>query len=404
MDDPLDPSTLSNEQLLSTLDSLIACERKLVARVVRMLMEIEERRLHLELAYSSMFSFCTSKLQMSAGEAYRRIVAARLAQRFPKIIGLLESGAIHISALELLRDHLTNENHHELLSAASGKTKSEIEALIAARKPKPDAPSSIRKLPNAPSPDTSGSLLASPPAARPSDKPRIEPLSATRFKVQFTASGELKQKLDRARDLLSHANPSGDLAVIVERAIDVLLADLENSRRAKAKRPRPSGNRSRTRSPKRGRASRATRREVFERDCERCTYVGPDGKRCEATASSSMPRAQSALGGADVRQRVRRTTHPLAPAEVHASGRAFPLDRGRRRRGPEVGQAPRRADALGIRAQTSPARARATSRRRWARSLVESSRRAAASGAASAHMKLRASGSATAAKRAEPAQ
>ena len=131
MADPRDPSTLSNEELLSTLDSLSACERKLVARVVWMLMEIEDRRLHLELAYSSMFSFCTSKLQMSAGEAYRRIVAARLARRFPEIIGLLEGGAIHISALELLRDHLTDKNHQELLSAASGKTKSEIEALLA---------------------------------------------------------------------------------------------------------------------------------------------------------------------------------------------------------------------------------------------------------------------------------
>ena len=51
---------------------------------------------------------------------------------------------------------------------------------------------------------------------------RLEPLSADRYKVQFTADQELKDKLDRARDLLRHANPSGDLGVIVNRALDLL--------------------------------------------------------------------------------------------------------------------------------------------------------------------------------------
>ena len=54
------------------------------------------------------------------------------------------------------------------------------------------------------------------------------------------------------------------------------------------------------RSPKRGRASRATQREVFERDGERCTCVGPDGKRCDATAFLELDHIDSrALGGGD---------------------------------------------------------------------------------------------------------
>ncbi len=38
--------------------------------------------------------------------------------------------------------------------------------------------------------------------------------------MQLTASEALRDKLELARALMSHRNPSGDLAVIVERAMD----------------------------------------------------------------------------------------------------------------------------------------------------------------------------------------
>jgi hypothetical protein len=124
-------------------------------------------------------------------------------RRFPVVGSLLASGAVHLSALELAREELTEENHAELLTAISGKSKREVLAVLAARFPKADVPSRIRKLPG-----------------------HIEPLSETRFKVEFTASAELREKLELCRDLLSHANPSRDLGLVVERAVDLLLADL----------------------------------------------------------------------------------------------------------------------------------------------------------------------------------
>jgi hypothetical protein len=106
----------------------------------------------------------------------------------------------------------------------------------------------------------------------------VEPLSAASYKVQFTASQALKDKLDRARELLSHANPSGDLAVLMERAMDALIAELEKTRRGKAKRPRAS------KGTKPGTVSREARREVFERDGEQCGYVSESGQRCQERA------------------------------------------------------------------------------------------------------------------------
>jgi hypothetical protein len=96
--------------------------------------------------------------------------------------------------------------------------------------------------------------------------------------VQFTASGELRKKLERAQDLMRHANAEGDLAVVVERAVDLLLEKLEKQRLGKTSRPRPSPEQRDT-----ARVSRATRRAVFDRDGERCTFTDAEGHRCPAT-------------------------------------------------------------------------------------------------------------------------
>jgi hypothetical protein len=313
-----DIHSLSNEALICRLDALIGSQREITARLIGYLAEIEDRRLQLAAGYSSMFEFCTSRLRMSEGEAFRRITAARLVKAFPVIVGLIESGALHLSGLAMLREHLTADNHVELLGAASGKSKRAIEALVATRFPKPDVPARIRKLPatkpvpvpvpapgpvsvSAPGPVSAPAPQPVVPAARPAPGPaptlvldpdppapavpapparqaRIEPLSESRYKVQFTASQALKDKLDRVRDLLSHANPRCDLAVIVERAVDNLIAELERKKRGKAKCPRPAVAR------QDATVTRSARREVFEREGQRCGFVSPDGRRCTETA------------------------------------------------------------------------------------------------------------------------
>jgi len=94
-------------------------------------------------------------------------------------------------------------------------------------------------------------------------------------RMHFDASAALEAKLDRVRDLLRHRAPNGDLAVVVERAVDLLLGKLEKERLGKTSRtPRIQ------RPTKPGRIARATRREIFERDGEQCTFVAEGGARC----------------------------------------------------------------------------------------------------------------------------
>ncbi|WP_394841803.1 HNH endonuclease [Pendulispora brunnea] len=264
---------LSNAEVLSGLHALVGQGRVLLARLLAYLGEVEERRLDLEAAYSSLFDYCVRKLAMSEDEAWRRVTASRLVRRFPRILGMLERGEVHLTALLLLREHLTDENHEELLHAISTKTKAQVQQLLATRFPKPDAPS------------------------------RVRPLSQDRYEVQFTATAELKEKIEHTTNLMRHANPSGELSVLVERALDLLIATLEKSRLGKTERPvtAPPGQSTRP-----GYVRRAVRRKVFERDGMQCTFVDETGQRCESRTFLELDhRKPRARGGSDEASNIR---------------------------------------------------------------------------------------------------
>ena len=112
-----------------------------------------------------MFSYCTRVLHLAEGVAYNRIEAARAARSYPLILELFERGAITLTAVRLLAPHLTAENHVAVLASATHKTKREIEALVCALKPKPDAPIVVRRLP------TPRAVLVQPKALVPSPPP-----------------------------------------------------------------------------------------------------------------------------------------------------------------------------------------------------------------------------------------
>ena len=66
----------------------------------------------------------------------------------------------------------------------------------------------------------------------------VEPLAPARYKVQFTASAELHDKLERLRALMRSSVPDGDLAAIIEQAVAEKLKRLESRRFGRAKIPR----------------------------------------------------------------------------------------------------------------------------------------------------------------------
>jgi hypothetical protein len=94
----------------------------------------------------------------------------------------------------------------------------------------------------------------------------------------MTIGEATRQKLVRAQALLRHQVPSGDLAEVLDRALDALLDRVEARKFGKTRAPR------KTRQCSEGRyVSNDVRRQVVARDGERCSFVADDGRRCEET-------------------------------------------------------------------------------------------------------------------------
>ena len=137
---------LSDEELIRNVEGAAAPDfppRHTSSRCSR---EIDARRLYLEQGYSSLFVHCTKRLRLSEHAAYGRIEAARVSRKFPAILHMLTEGSITLTTICLLSNHLTEENHEQLLEAARHKTRREVEGLVAALHPMPPVPSSVRRL------------------------------------------------------------------------------------------------------------------------------------------------------------------------------------------------------------------------------------------------------------------
>ncbi len=105
------------------------------------------------------------------------------------------------------------------------------------------------------------------------------PLAPGRFALQLTIGQDTHDKLRYAQALLGHAVPSGDLAQVLDRAMDALITRLEQRRFAAAARSRPS---CRRRAEDTRYVPAAIRRAVWQRDGGQCTFVSDTGHRCEA--------------------------------------------------------------------------------------------------------------------------
>ena len=165
------------------------------------------------------------------------------------------------------------------------------------------------------SPLPSFSSSARGPARPLCDRGRIEPLSEGRYRLELTASAALHAQLLRARDLMRHQNPTSDLGLLVERAVALLVAELENKRLGKTAR-RSAPRRAKLPSPER--VTAAVRRAVFRRDGEQCTFTDVAGHRCEERGwlqlDHALPRGRGGDSSVD-NVRVLCRTHNLLAAE-----------------------------------------------------------------------------------------
>ena len=298
--DALDPS-----ELLAQLDVLARRERTTSAELVAHLAALASQPgLYASQGYGSLFKYCTEALRLSEDAACNRIEAAKACRRFPVLLDHLASGSMTLTSIRMLSPHLTPENHGAVFDMAKGRTRREIEALVAELAPRPDVATSVRKLPTPVVAPLAPALLIpsttdgprvperpnvpSRPILVPTARPIVQATAPERYRVQFTIGEETHVRLRRVQALLRREVPDGDPAAIFDRALKLLEAQIEKTKLGTAVQPRPkrvirpgtdkkdvykSAHSSRT-------VPREVRRAVWQRDGSQCAFVSHDGRRC----------------------------------------------------------------------------------------------------------------------------
>jgi hypothetical protein len=389
---PDSPNELSDAELLTATRRLVGRSNQLLASLLAHLGEVEARGIHRVRACASLYAYCIYELRFSEDEAFRRVSAARLVRRFPVLLKFLAAGELHLTGLLMLGPLLTPDNLGEVLARAKHRTKKELARLVRSLDPLPAVPPRIEPLGPAPlqlapgAPSWSRWVSAMnpvrelDPGVRPRDwidgafsandgselsdggpepaqhaPARVNAVTTPtqhapaslarvqRYKVQFEASEEYVELVERAKALLSHTTPRADLSELHLRAMRALVAVLERQKYAVKSRPRrraagsaqpesaheaesahegehlheskrhaepalesqpkpeheadvrhepepapeaePELEPRPEHPPRRGRhVPAAIRRAVFERDQGRCTYASASGERCRETA------------------------------------------------------------------------------------------------------------------------
>ena len=276
----------SEKALLHDAAMHAAAERESQSKLLVDIAEIDARKVYREAGYDSIHSYCVQELGLSEKAAFHRIWVARVAWKFPCVLAALAEGQLHMSAVALLATYLSEETVEELVAASANRSKSEVAQLIAERFPKQDLFASAPSSPDLP--DTrkvvSGATEESQalaPAQHPPEgvEPSIPPTQidqVVRFPLKVGLRRETHEKLRRAQDLLAHVVPSGDVAEVLDRALELLIRRLEKRKFAATDRPRRTHTGAKT-----ARTIPAeVRRAVRERDGAQCIFVAENGKRC----------------------------------------------------------------------------------------------------------------------------
>lgn len=254
---------MSNEMLIAILDKRVELESTNEAEMIDFIREVQYRRLYLEFGATSMFDFMTrSHYHYAPVVAQRKLDAAKLMQMFPEVKDHIASNRLNLTQLGMLasaqrQKPIAPKKQRELLEMMCGQTVKNTQALL----------NEFFEI-----------------EVKERDKIRIQRDGSVRAEITFSkVEWEI---LIRAKDVLSHSIPSGELSKVI-----TYLSDFTLSKKDAASLP------SREVKPRQSQiVSRAARRYVFQRD-KSCRHRDADGRFCESRYQLQVDHIQSKSAG-----------------------------------------------------------------------------------------------------------
>jgi len=221
---PMNLTHLTNDDLLARTASLAQEERRITGELLHHLLEIDTRRLYVELGFRSLFDYLTKGLRYPEASAQRRIDGARALRSNPSVEEKLREGSLNLTTVGLAQryfraeakqgNRLSQEEKGEVFEGLEGLSSREAEAKLAGLNP----------------------------GAFPREKVRA--VSEEEVQITFTADRELQGLFQRVREIHSHTDPTLSHAAFFRMLSEFYLSKKDPLRPRKArgaKRKKKSG-------------------------------------------------------------------------------------------------------------------------------------------------------------------
>ena len=176
---------LSNESLHLLAVSAASNERSATLVLLDHLAEIDRRRMHAAMGYSSLWQYVCQALGYSESQAFERISAMRLMIKVPEIKVALEAGNISLTTTAKLASHVRREKTEpietlSLLKSITGKSSREVDRVLAC--------------------ESSTDLVARPD--------QLKPISEETTRITIDVDQEFLELMNRVRELKGHPGSS----------------------------------------------------------------------------------------------------------------------------------------------------------------------------------------------------
>ena len=243
--------------------------------ILHFINDCERRKSYLDLGYSSIFDYCVRKLGYSSSTAGRYIQAARCIRANPEVLRMLEARDVSVTSICQFASILDDENKESVLRRVKGASWRDVE--LVAREYRPPVELRDRMMP-----------------VRAATQDGVENMVF----VQFLARDEYAAVFDDVRNLMPGDMTYGDICLAVfheylarhspiarqkRRDIKKGAASLDSHQRESSLKKRSTGLHSHRRELNESshHIPDVVRDVILIRDGGQCTFVAPDGTRCQ---------------------------------------------------------------------------------------------------------------------------
>ncbi|MNL22833.1 hypothetical protein D3C87_1441930 [compost metagenome] len=258
---------------------MVRRERQIVECMIWHLQEVQDRKLFIQMGYTSLFECLVQHFKYSEPVAYTRISALKIINAVPEAAEALNSGEVSLTTLSLTQsfirkqeketgEKVSKEQKVQYLESIKNKSTQEVKQVLAEISPTPELPLD-----------------------------KVKYLDGKHAQLLSTVDKSLLEKIEHLKALISHENLTPTHNDILNIALDAAIEKIEKKKGLSSRpqkliaEPVPtaasintkSKNTTQSFSVKNSRyISRSVKTFVVQRSQHQCEFIHSDGKRCSS--------------------------------------------------------------------------------------------------------------------------